>query len=568
MIEIVTKDGVFLDLSPDDEFEIEYESPLFADDRIPVPYSTSIAFLPTRTNCIVFGYINAMMLEPSVKAVDVEIRVSGIPLFFGSLEYDSYEDGKLNYNFAGKSVEDTLSGYIHETEGLSKADGQRSILGNAVSGDMTTVIANARDTDDLDFCAPMIVGADNISKYDCQVGGLQQEISPNVKFRNWTWNVSAPFVPAVRVKNIMSAWLPDMLIDGCLEEIYGLLGIAGLYYPDNSYWGFREDPDMKLSLHMDVADMLPECTVMDFLTNILKILCASVWNDGGRMEMLSNSAVLDSEETEDWEEKVSDVYALGTEDGEIYDFGYGNDDSENVYSDDEAGVNITTVETLQRMCSNYYIEPSTDYSPVKVLDNGNIYSWMIRDTGEYQVFMGDMLYHNLGERPDESDSKKSTYDAASDFILVKCIPISAFRSSPSVACNLCVCPIIDFPSMDGERPKDVYIGLLKENQMVDKGPVYDRATRSPSQSFSWVKMSQSLVPQDLRNGLHRTFADWIEKDRQLVSVDLNLSVMDIAGLKLWRKVYFCGRTWLIKKLTLTFAVAADSIRVSGDFVSM
>ena len=37
MIKIMTKDGISLDLAPDAEFAIEYNNPMFEDDRIPVP---------------------------------------------------------------------------------------------------------------------------------------------------------------------------------------------------------------------------------------------------------------------------------------------------------------------------------------------------------------------------------------------------------------------------------------------------------------------------------------------------------------------------------------------------
>lgn len=573
MIEIITKDGISLDLCPDDEFNIEYESPLFADDHIPVPYSTSISFLPTATNCRVFGYVDSIMLEPAVKEIDVEIRADGIPLFSGSLEYESYEDGKLNYNFSGKSIEDSLEGYIYEATWLPKADGQFRWLGKVLAGEMIDAVKEAAESDTGDFGVPMIVSAADITKYEyCTPVDSdipKAEVSPNVKFRNWIWDDAAAFSPAVRVSSILSGVVGTMKVDPVLEPLFGTLAVLGLYYPDKSYHGFRFGGET--GIYMDVADMLPECTYIDMLTNVLKILCASVWNDGNRLSMLSNSSVLEAEESVDWDDRVSDIYSLSREDAQIYDFSYGNDADDDLYSENEGGVTLVEVDTLSHMCSDDYVEESSEYATVKVLDSGDVYSWKRAYNGYGPQYMGDMLYHNLGaEDAENADSKKDRYDVSSDFILVKCIPISTYRMESPIDYKLSVCPIVDFPAMNNDRPKDIYIGMLLENQLVDRGPVYNRAVRDGDEDF-WALThfpDKSIRPQDLRQGLHKTFADWIEKDRVCVSVDLALSVMDIAGLRLWRKVYFRGRTWMIKKLSLTFSVVSDQIQVSGDFVTV
>lgn len=89
MIRILTDKGVSLDIDPSAEFEIEYENPMLDDSHMPVPFSTSITFLSTPVNCKVFGYLSAMMLEPSVKKLSAVIEAGGIPLFYGTLLFDS-----------------------------------------------------------------------------------------------------------------------------------------------------------------------------------------------------------------------------------------------------------------------------------------------------------------------------------------------------------------------------------------------------------------------------------------------------------------------------------------------
>lgn len=66
MVDILTSTGILLDISPDAEFDLTIENPIFSDERISAPWSTDIAFLPTLRNKRAFGYMGALMSAPSV----------------------------------------------------------------------------------------------------------------------------------------------------------------------------------------------------------------------------------------------------------------------------------------------------------------------------------------------------------------------------------------------------------------------------------------------------------------------------------------------------------------------
>ena len=78
MTGIRTSDGVWLDLAPDAEFELTIENPLLRDDRTPSSWSTDITFPPTTLNKRVFGYLGALMTEPSVKRLGATIASGGL----------------------------------------------------------------------------------------------------------------------------------------------------------------------------------------------------------------------------------------------------------------------------------------------------------------------------------------------------------------------------------------------------------------------------------------------------------------------------------------------------------
>lgn len=575
MIEIITRDGTPLDLSPDDEFDIEYESPLFSDDRIPVPYSTSIAFLPTEVNSRVFGYLDAMMLEPSVRNLDVEIRVSGIPLFQGSLEYESYEDGRLNYNFSGKSIEDNLKGYIHETDGLTRIEGSTDVFRTYIFGDIADYIERAHQGDEsLDFGLPAVVSAENIAKIETDEDPAQ-EIKPTEKFKNWPWklNAFAPVAPAVRVKDIIekaSSGLVNVRFGENAAELYSSLAVLAMYSKKDSLNGY-EKGDYFPEVILDVASKLPECSVVDFIINVMKVMCASLWYDGGGLLMLQNSDIIDDSGFIDWSALVSDVYSLSVEAGAVYEFAYQGEGDNNTL--EEVPENIETISGLDMVASHTNIQGET----IMEEDTGDIYSF----SGAGTSGSTDILYQNLRKDSEEEteDSDMDTFDASPDFHLVTCVPLQIWERYGSNGTNrywkIRLCPKLDFPALGDDRMTDMYIGILFANQLSDKG-IYPKSS-VPGQFDPDAPMDLepgnydsglSVVPGDLRKGLHKSFADWIGRDRVCASVDLDLSVMDLANLRLWRKVYFCGRTWMIKKLSMTFKVRTASIAVSGDFVSV
>ena len=59
--------GQQLDLDPSGSFELSFEQPMLDDSHAPIPFSTSIGLLPTPNNKRILGFLDAMLLEPTVK---------------------------------------------------------------------------------------------------------------------------------------------------------------------------------------------------------------------------------------------------------------------------------------------------------------------------------------------------------------------------------------------------------------------------------------------------------------------------------------------------------------------
>ena len=102
-----------LELDPDNTFEITHEHPMLDTTHTPVPFSTSISFPLSERNKLVFGFLGgAMMLEPSVKSLEVDIHIGGFRMLSGVLLYEGFEDGLLKYSFSGRNLEEDWNAKI------------------------------------------------------------------------------------------------------------------------------------------------------------------------------------------------------------------------------------------------------------------------------------------------------------------------------------------------------------------------------------------------------------------------------------------------------------------------
>lgn len=576
MIEIITTSGVSLDIDPSYEFEIEMENPMLDDTHIPIAYSTSIAFLPTAKNKSVFGYLAAMYREPDVKQLSVSIHAGGIPLFWGRLEYESMEDGKLNYTFAGRDLEDEWSGYIHKLTHLSKMEINR---GNSYLIQFDKYLKSIRDgnaTNIKDFEIPMIVGEENITDVEYTNNDIGAEkVEYIVKYHNYYWAPMMSVVtPAVKVASILAEAFKNVSISDNISTLYEALAILGLHRSKQlcALYGLQQTDNYKLLL--DVADMLPDCTVLDLVTNIARLFCASIFRDGQSFVLKTNREVLVDSTVTDWTDKVSDEYSLSREEEASYSFGFSNDDSENTYTTESessgtTGGSIVDVGTMLDVIQT--IKNSSDYVAVRNLATGDMYSGKkmtvtTATNSQYTLPYMDMLLHKL-HKVSSDDDKENSFDNSVDFKCVRCIPVTSVHDlGPTITLHQ-MCPIIKFPAAEDERSSDVWIGALINNQLVNKGVYFERPSSTiHSNTGEWVNSNLSLDPAVLYRRFHRPFAEWLSENRRVITTDVFLSLQEIADLRLYRKIILYGQVFFIKKITHTFIANIDDIATRVELI--
>lgn len=176
----------------------------------------------------------------------------------------------------------------------------------------------------------------------------------------------------------------------------------------------------------------------------------------------------------------------------------------------------------------------------------------------------DCTAHYIGSYGcgEDDDDDKDVFDQSISMELVKCVPDTVWHHEGDTSrIGRVMAPMVSFVSPEAERGSSVVIGLLNrtERQMTDKGVLIHDSSAD-------LDTGQSLTIDNLYEKYHKDFAIWVGKDRQEVSAELNLTMAELSSFRLWQKVRFAGRLWLVKKLTIDFAPGRMSVR--GDFISL
>ncbi len=580
MIEIITENGVSLDLNPESSFEIEIEQPMLATDRIPVPYSTPISFLPSRRNCSELGYMAAMMLEPTVHNIGASIYVNGVLLMSGQLSYESIEEGLLNYNFVAKESISKLENKDISSNGLYEELEDIDIQSNAGKQRYAAI----RNGDNEFIKAPLLINKDGV-KYN--IIGMQgfddttvADISTAIREKYCNYPHSAydnPFVPALRLYEFLTdefganLIIDDSIIDD-LQKIYMLCPYKPL--ATSAYIGFNR--------FINFTNCLPKVNKLELFQNIAKIFGAAFYQDGTKYRLLRASSIIDSTDIEEWSGKVADSFSSAFEPAQTYILKFNDDSSENEYKGGNLDADLAdgdikranTYNGLRVMASaNTPVEIGVVGPAVSILHSptGDIFSCsgvfsIVNGAGYYGYVATSLLRatHNIDSADEDSNE---TFDNSIAFSVVRVVPDMCWKKTSPEYTEL-VAPIVSLPAVGESKGSDIIIGLIHKNQMTDKGIVSVPYNPSQGVPFRDEDMGFSLDPSALHDRYHSSFSSWLAKNRQMVTVNLRLTASDIHNFRMYRKVYFKGREWIPHKLSLSINVSSARVETSGEFISL
>lgn len=562
MVEILTHDGIYLDLDPEADFEITIDNPIFDDDTVPVPFSTSIAFLPTPVNKQAFGYLDAMMLAPEVKSIAASIIIKGVPLFSGTLIYDSIdEDGRINYTFSASDFEDLWSKKIHELTGYP----------GTVSDDYG--IEQWRE----DFFAdripgihpPIVMSASLVAETASQTpsgenGRPFTTFNRNGKFGNFPkvgiFSPSGQVVPAFELQTIMQraealTVSPDTSRQLSMIILFGTEG------------GRTLGPHKNFP-----ASTLPDVTLVEFIQAVCHMICAFVFTDGSGCRIVSFDDI-DGAQAIDWDRKISDIYSCTAEEAENYEL---------LYSEDEDNKISGTLEEAKSLSAVFDYADTDEYTAVRHLPTKDTFS-LKKNIGSIRAYDSASGRYTIQGSTDEilidrlnpsegmvTNSVRTDKVRSIDigFTLSPSAPVSVkwtYSTNPSRNWYIArMMPVISF-SASANRSKDMYISIYGNGQAGDNGVVF-ASPDTPGSADATI--ADPISAEALFERHHMSFAAWLATDRQVIIADLNLSIPDIASFRMWQPVMIRDRRFIVRKLALRMLASSDSVASTGELVSL
>ena len=587
--------GRTLDITPGQEITLTLENPLFADDRMPVAVSTGIEFPLSPTNKVEFRFVDVMMIPPAVQKIPAAIIFEGFELFSGELQFDEFSDQTLKYTFVGVDATEAFSGNIHEIA-------SRDYSGMA----MSTFVQNARKGDYPDIGLPMIVRKANSAKIEYPTAAGEAECSSIDKYANYLYTDTPYIIPAIKAAYLLEKIHPRLIFPSQIQDYLDRMAILGTYKPEawqNDRYGIPYTTPSRNNPYIgdgfNAAEALPEMTKAEFIANILKMFCATIFPEKGYYDVRTNSSILQDKTFIDWTQKVSDIYAIVAGEAGSYSLEYANgeqnyDPAKEEEFDEELAQSIYSASNYEELISKF--RTSDNYVDVRVTFSGNVYSgkavkaylyWSrppgvmgkpIFNKTETSIPLIDIVFQaNVNKiELSEGGGDGQNYENNIGFICTPCIPANVatfiYTGSTNAQVTLrAMAPVVDIPTVGGNRPSDVYIGLLIENNFFDQGNYFTRPEPYIDGGTEMANTRYSIAIGGT-NGLyakfHETFAQWQVKKKDSVKADVVLSPADIAQFKLWRKIMLYNRLFLIKTMEITLSDKATVAFANAEFVEV
>lgn len=586
--------GKFFDLSPDSEFAVTIENPMFADDRIPVAVSTGIEFPLTATNKEAFGFVETMMLSPKNQKIPVVVLLGGIEIFTGQLEFDEYADKVLKYTFVAVETNEVIAGNIYDIECEDYSDVQ-----------FATFVKNARKGLYSDVGLPMIVRQPNSAKVE-YVTTDAEDCSIIDKYANYLYTDQPYVVPAVRIGYLLKKIIPSLKVPTEIAGYIDKMAILGTYKPEEWQgeryglplrWENATPPNrgsVAYCKKFNVAETLPDMTSIDLVANLLKMFCATLFVAGQGYEIRMNRSIISDKKFTDWTQKVSDIYTLVAGEETSYTLNYANENSTYTPAKvDDLGQ--AEIDSSVQICWDYSemiqkFLSASEYINVQIESSRNIYSGKAIKARLYYHYEGrkGVVYNDLETTIPTIDivyqagiEKKTVNNAADSkgyenniaFNCAKCIPANVATpilegSTNAQVTLISVSPIVDFPTVGADRPSVAYIGLLLANNLLDQGNIFTGQYPYISAGIEETNNLSIAIggAAGLYEKFHKEFAEWYVKKRNTIKAEVYLTPADVANLRLWQKIMIYNRLFFIKTIELTISDNMDIVFAMVEFV--
>lgn len=539
MVDILTSTGILLDISPDAEFDLTIENPIFSDERISAPWSTDIAFLPTLRNKRAFGYMGALMSAPSVTELAATIIVQGIHLISGTLIYDGLSDGCLNYTFTSRDLSVDWAKKLYELPFLGDAENGIDYMREVLAGDIDGI------------SAPVIVNAALESDADWNL----DEANIGRKYRNAA-DMDEPakgFIPAITAAKLMSHAGLSAEVSGDLRELFRTLSILGTMWTNWLPW------TKSGSYSLNLTESLPDISLKDFISELCKMCCSAVFLHRGRIHIISYNTIASADPVV-WDDRVSDSFEVENSEGTGYSLSYRNS-PENTGAEAVPEIEVSALPEVFDHFDKTGAVPQ--YLSIIHKPSGDIYSIgfdRVAKPSDSKWQAGNYLSSKLtGFGKYDTGEASESEDVSIGLTPAPCVPVKYSLSESDRYMKMA--PLVSIPGVGAARPSEAVVVLAASGQATDNGYVMGNGAD--------INIGLRLDPAFLFDRYHKSFAAMKNKDMSTVTVDVSLSVYELAALKIWSKVSIYGRNYLLSKISVRMtATSSGRLTASCELIAL
>lgn len=570
MIRIVAN-GVAMDLPSDLRIQLTIENPIFSTDRIPVAYTTNIDFPATQTNLKVFGFQDKLFIRPAAVKIPATLYVDELRIVDGMLCFDSFEDRMIRASFVGAQIEDFLS------KDLSSVTMQQWLFGPLTNDEKlryASLLESSAQGNEVFACGPVAITAypniagDYLNDLYTD-GSYYREVAIGNPATDHRIDFYGYQYPAVRLPYIIRQLLSDNVqIDGInLDELNDIVLITSSKiggdpstYQDTG--GLVKVSDSPEQYSFPLSASMPKIQSGDLLKDLMKMFCLSIYVDNGQYAIRPNMNIINGGDFDDWSKNISEDYAISVEKGKSYQYGYSNIEGVSLPMD-----SVIEVENIWNMMTDVGDFKETTY--FKIIAGGDIYLRSgferIGDDGKtYQEYQFEMILP--GGMEDNQEDDEETYDSMVKMSLSRSVMgILTRKDNTGGTGRRWINTLYVNESNTGERSSQLHIGIFigrqamlvqdtpfgnPENSWTTRGS-YPAIVTSPYDMFGNKYANVNLYwggTGGLFNLYHRQFAEWIRTDRVLFRTTVNLSVIDLKNLQLFRKKLIDGKKFLIRQI--------------------
>ena len=572
-----------IDLPVDIEVNLTWENPFLLQDRIPLTYSMSFDLPPTKRNLAIFKNPNRIAAVGQWNKLDAYLRFRGVIFAVGSVTLNEVET-KLSVSFTGSFIPELVKNKLNDLSSVgdffySFGAGSRftpdfnsgwalayknTIISYMISLGNKFAACPVRVKDEEWAYDPTAYGNYNADKLYFNMFNVPDG---DYIFKDGASHIHGAVFPQPYVHYLINMVFQGKLVNNFLSsdtELRKLAMVTSFHklYSDSlmsTYRGVLVDNTYytdDVDNYMYLNSFFNKYAFNEFLKDILRIFCCSLLpRPDGKMDIVHNKAVLESEQVVDWSDKLVGKPLLRRQKAQTYSYGYS---SESLGNDEERYSTVNNIDTL--------MNSSTGEGVYQIVNTGEVYEKkLVNEVYEYER-KETALGGNVAEKDEDSESYSIT---------------SAVRPAPMrIDRYWWKNSEIEFhpwyvPEFTEDRTKNDYapfISFVRGFYSISaketlSGPASLAGTYPLMCPYNYDQSGNKIGNYSLAwegaDGLiqkfHSEFKSYVERSRQILKAKFRLTELDLKNIDYMKKIHVRGGLFHLRKIEGTFKTDSISL---------